>query len=67
MIKQFRVLDADLCPVHSTLQIYIVPPRSAKWQYQSTPKLHLKELIDDTFIERFGKGPCQLSEDLHVD
>jgi len=67
MIKQFRVLDADLCPVHSTLQIYIVPPENAIWQYQSTPKRPLKELMEETFSDRFGQGPLQLPEDLHID
>jgi hypothetical protein len=67
MIKQFRVLDADLCPVHSTLQIHIVPPKSDIWQYQSTPKRPLKELMEETFSDRFGQGPRQLPEDLHID
>ena len=31
MVMNFRVLDADLCPVHSTLQIHIVPPTADTW------------------------------------
>ena len=53
--------------MHSTLQIHIVPPKNAIWQHQSTPKRPLKELVDEAFCDRYGQGPCQPPEDLHMD
>ena len=67
MVKHFRVVDVDLCPVHSTLQIHIVPPDKAVWQHQSTPRRSLKEIMDETFMDRFGEGPGKPPEDLSLD
>jgi len=67
MVKQFRVVDADLCPVHSTLQVHIVPPTKDRWQHQSTPRRALKELMEEAFCDMYGEGPGQPPADLSME
>ena len=67
LITNFRVVDHDLCPTHSTLKVQIVPRQQCTWQYTSKTKLPLKILLDNAFTSRFGEGPAEPPHDLQQD
>jgi hypothetical protein len=67
LIRGFRVLDADLCPVHSTMQIQIDLKTEDRWVHHSVPKRPLRELLDQAFVHRFGTGPLPPPDDLQQD
>ena len=67
LVQAFRVVDADLCPVHSTLQLQLDLSAEDRWVHQTVPKRTLKELLIHAFEDRFGTGPIQPPDDLEQD
>ena len=63
MITNFRVVDRDQCPTHSTLQLQINPKDAAYWQYAARPVKSLSLLVDKSFTEWHGEAPAPHSED----
>jgi hypothetical protein len=67
MVKHFRVIDDDLCPVHSTLQIQVIPDDADRWVHKACHKLPLSELVDDHFLNIYGDPPPEAPNSLEQD
>ena len=60
LITNRRVVPADLCLTHSTLQLQIQPHNATYWQYQCRTMRPLQELTTNHFRDVFGEPPQEV-------